>query len=183
MKLVTFNCKNILTSKIVLDEFYDKVKADVLLIQEHWLFDCYLHKLNEICDSYTGIGKAVDTNNPILPVQIPRGYGGTAVLWKREIDHLIKSLPDGGNRIQCVELKGQECLLIISIYMPCKGLSDNIEDFMDCVDQLNEIVTKYRATHKIIIGGDINEDISLGTLGRRGQYFVDFVKNNCLNIK
>ena len=57
------------------------------ILQEHWLFDCNLHKLKSICNHYTGCGKDVDTGDPILPVQMPRGYGGTAILWKHDIDH------------------------------------------------------------------------------------------------
>lgn len=68
-------------------------------------------------------------------------------------------LPDGGNRIQCAELKSSILLLLVSVYMPYKGLSDNIEDFQDCLDQLNEICQKYSSTHKLIIGGDFNEDL------------------------
>ena len=113
--------------------------ADVLLLQEHWLFGCNLRKLKSISNHYTGCGKAVDTGDPILPVQMPRGYGGTAILWKHDIDHLIQTLPDGGNRIQCVEVKGERPLLLISAYMPCRGLPDNVEDYNDCLDQLNEI--------------------------------------------
>ena len=58
---------------------------------------------------------------------------------KKNIDHLVKVCSEGGNRIQCIELNGEDRLLIISVYMPCKGLTDNIEDFRDCVDQLNEM--------------------------------------------
>ena len=35
--------------------------------------------------------------DPVLPVQMPRGYGGTAVLWQKKIDHLITPIIDGGN--------------------------------------------------------------------------------------
>ena len=45
-------------------------------------------------------GKAVGTNEPILPVQMPRGY----ILGKKDIGHPVKVLSDGGNRIQCIEL-------------------------------------------------------------------------------
>ena len=40
----------------------------------------------------------------IYPTQMPRGYGGVAVLWHSKIDHMVKPLDDGGERIQCVEL-------------------------------------------------------------------------------
>ncbi|MEW8548177.1 MAG: endonuclease/exonuclease/phosphatase family protein, partial [Candidatus Thiodiazotropha sp.] len=176
LTVVTFNCKNIATCELVLDELLNKEKVDILLLQEHWLFDCNLGRLNEISDAYMGQCKAVDTDDPILTTQMPRGYGGTAVLWKKQINHLVTALQDGGNRIQCVEVKGHEPILFVSVYMPCKGLSDNLEDFGDCVDQLNEIVLKYQATHKVIIGGDLNEDINAKPLSRRGQIFQDFVK-------
>ena len=57
---------------------------------------------------------------------MPRGYGGTAVLWQKGIDHLIVTLPDGGNRIQGVEIKGQDPLQLVSVvllfYVHCKHL-------------------------------------------------------------
>ena len=114
MRILTFNCKNIATSKIALKEFYENVGADILLLQENWLFDCYLHRLNEI-SQYNGTGKAIDTNDPILPIQMPRGYDGVAVLLKKDTDHLVNVFSDGGNRIQCVELSGKDRLLIISV--------------------------------------------------------------------
>jgi hypothetical protein len=35
----------------------------------------------------------VDINDPLLPVSLPRGYGGVAILWKKAIDHLVRTLP------------------------------------------------------------------------------------------
>ena len=43
----------------------------------------YIRKLNEISEIFNGVGKAVDTGNPILPIQMPRGYGGVGILWKK----------------------------------------------------------------------------------------------------
>ena len=64
--------------------------------------------------------KAVDMNNNIQPAQVPRGYDGVAILWKKQIDHLIKPLSDGGERIQCVEFIDNYTrpLLIVSVYLP-----------------------------------------------------------------
>ena len=47
----------------------------------------YLAHLNEISDLYVGRGKSVDTGDPILSVHMPLGYGGTAILWKKQIDY------------------------------------------------------------------------------------------------
>ena len=93
--------------------------------QKHWYFDCQLVSLEEVCETLTGAGKAVDTGNPISPE--PRGYG----------DHLVSKVPDGGNIIQCIELQTQQPTFIISMYMPCKGLHDNVDEFEDNLAQLH----------------------------------------------
>ena len=69
---MTYNCKNAETSKFAIDELSEL--ADIVLIQEHWYFDCQLGNLSAICDSMTGTGKVADTRDPILPVRMPIGY-------------------------------------------------------------------------------------------------------------
>ena len=51
--------------------------ADVILVQEHWYFDCQLDKLNSISDSLIGYGKGDDfnTRNKVLTAKLLRqGY-------------------------------------------------------------------------------------------------------------
>ena len=193
LRLLTFNCKNLVTSKLALQEFDDKVSADILLLQEHWLFDCYLYRLySEISDKYIGAGKAVDTYT--YTVKSQTNISGRARLsirmipfdlFKCHVD-LEESLYYGRKTfgesnyagLQSYPMYWTDCSLIISVYIPYKGLTDNVEDFRDCVDQLYEIVSKYKSTRGIFIGGDINEELSVITPGRRGQYFLDFVKKN-----
>ena len=156
---------------------------DVVLVQEHWYFDCQLDKISTVSDRYIGCGKAVDTGNPILPVQMPRGYGGVAVLWRKELDHLVVKLPDGGNRIQCIALHGKKPLLLVSVYMPCKGLKGNEEEYKDCLAQLGEICLKYSSSHMVMIGGDFNEDIYSGGKGERRVCLQNFMKDCSLDTQ
>ena len=65
-RIVTYNCKNMETTIRAIDEL--SKTTDVLLIQEHWYFDCQQNKLCDINNNMTGKGKVVDTNDPILPV-------------------------------------------------------------------------------------------------------------------
>ncbi|CAG2194880.1 unnamed protein product [Mytilus edulis] len=46
-------------------------------LEEHWLFHCQLKMLNDILLDYKGVGKAVDSSDPITPWRMPRGYGST----------------------------------------------------------------------------------------------------------
>ena len=105
-----------------------------------------------ILEDLNGAGKAVDSGDPITPVQMQRGYDGIGILWKKDIDHLVTELPDGGNTIQCVSIRAQKPILLISTYMPCKGVNDNYEAFLDCLDQLNKILIKYGDTHDVVLG-------------------------------
>ena len=63
--------------------------------------------------------------------------------------------------------------------MPCKGASDNYEAFSECLDQLNEIVSKYGNTHDVVLGGDFNEEISQGS-PRRSTLLSEFLSDHCL---
>jgi hypothetical protein len=38
------------------------------------------------------VGKGVDKYNPVLPKSMLRGYGGVAIIWRENIDHLIKNI-------------------------------------------------------------------------------------------
>jgi hypothetical protein len=69
-------------------------RMDICMIQEHWLFNCQIQLLNEIHENLNGIGKYVDDNDPLQPIQMPRGYGGTGILWKKELDHLINVIDE-----------------------------------------------------------------------------------------
>ena len=159
IKVVAYNCKNIKTSTPAITELLKQ--NDILLIQEHWLFQFQISQIGNMGNNINFEAKAVDKFNNIQPSQTPRGYGGVAVIWKKDIDHLVKPIPDGNERIQCIELidKFQKPLLIISVYLPTKGCHD-LEEFQDCVDQLYEISQKYGRSHDILIGGDFNEDIN-----------------------
>lgn len=90
---------------------------------------------------------------------MPRGYGGVAILWKKELDSLITSLKIGNERIQCVETEGNPNTLIVSLYLPCKSSNNHFSELCECIDLLHEILETYESTHHIIIGGDFNENI------------------------
>ena len=65
-------------------------------------------------------------------------------------------------------------LAVISVYLPAKGSKNHIE-YQDTIDQLYERYQTYKNTHKIIIGGDINEDLNELTGTKRNQYLRDFL--------
>ena len=87
---------------------------------------------------------------------------------------IIKHIPDGNERIQCVEFidNFNKPLLIISAYLPTNY---EVDVFKDCIDQLYEIFQKFKDTHDILIGGDLNEDLNKSSPDKRGKYIRTFI--------
>ncbi|VDI31296.1 Hypothetical predicted protein [Mytilus galloprovincialis] len=139
--------------------------------------------LNELNQEYIGIGKAVDSKDPIPPTHMPRGHGSVAIMWKKQLDSYITQLPDGNDCIQCIEFSGAEPLLIISVYLPCKGSSDSNEEFQECIDLLHEIYSKFKDTHNILLGGDLNENASQFSNSKRSKHLQEFMKEHNLLTK
>ena len=125
--------------------------------------------MDEIHENYKGIEKSVDSENQSVSSNNRRGYGGVAVMWSKEIDGYIKSKTEGGVRIQCKEIDISEPILIASVYLPTKADNDRYDEYSDCLDQLFEIVQTYQNTHRIIICGDLNEDIIKPNNSRRAK--------------
>ena len=95
---------------------------------------------------------------------------------------MIKPIYLGSERIQCVEIK-QSCnpsILLASVYLLAKGSKNHLTEYQEAIDQLYELHQKYNETHKIIIGGDINEDLNEPTSTKHNLYLRDFINECCL---
>jgi exonuclease III len=77
---------------------------DLILLQEHWLFQAQIGLLGEIETTIKYAGKGVDKYHSLPPTHQPRGYGGVAILWKNELDSQIKQLDEGNECIQCIDM-------------------------------------------------------------------------------
>jgi len=174
---VSYNCKNVKTSSPAIVELFRH--NDIVLIQEHWLFHFQINLLEQIHEDINAAGKGADMNNPIHPMQIPRGYGGVAILWKKHLDKFVKPLPDGGERIQCLEITNgvSRPVLLVSIYLPTKGYSNSLQSFQEVIDQLYEIIQKFQVTHDIILGGDVNEDLVNIQDRSRYEHMKEFIED------
>ena len=180
MNILTYNCKNITSSKHCIEELMKE--ADIILLQEHWLFNFEMRKLN-INPSFKTIGKAVDEENLIEPKERPRGYGGVAILWHERLHPRIKTILDGNSRVQALLLTLSESriILIVCCYMPTRGPRNSDCEYDDTIAQINHIIKKYKHTN-LIIGGDFNNDITTSVKSRRKLNLLNFLKENQLQL-
>jgi len=65
--------------------------------------------------------------------------------------------------------------------MPTSGDSKRTLEYQDTIDQIYEILQKYHSSHLIVIGGDLNEDLSTKPVNKRKGYLLDFINENNLH--
>jgi hypothetical protein len=115
---------------------------------------------------------------------MPRGYGGVAVIWRKEIDHIIRPLEDGSEKLQCIEIHGNKNsrLQVISVYLPAKESKNHVTEFQECIDEIYELIQKYGNIHKILIEGDLNEDLNNASGSKRNNYLQEFINEGQLKF-
>ena len=90
---------------------------DILCLQETWLLDRNIDKLNNMHPAYQPFGKSgVDVAERILPGRPP---GGVAIAWRQSLSHNIRVIDINNRRICAVrfELIAAKFILIICIYI------------------------------------------------------------------
>ena len=76
-------------------------------------------------------------------------------LWEDSKDRLVTPITDGSNRIQCIILKWDIVNILLCLCLYAKQMSER-----ECINQLDELATKYIVDIYIVIGGNFNEDIN-----------------------
>ncbi len=176
--LASFNVKDINANILAVKETLKHV--DILAVQEHWLYNFEQQKLQDIDKSFNYAAKSVDDDNMISPFQKPRGYGGVAMFWKKSLDNNITTMPDGSDRVICLELNtGTASFCLINGYLPCRGSYTN-ECYKDILDEIQEIILKYRDSHSIVIMGDLNASLTRKPPSPRDNLLIDFCRKNSI---
>lgn len=132
--------------------------CDILCLQEHWLLNYEKKLIAEIFPEFEHSIKCTDDKHPDLPMQRRRGSGGTAIIWRKSIDHLIEVIPDGSDRVLAAYISLSNLpLLIVNTYMPTMGCKD--PEYGETLDEVHELLTKYDDC-EIIWTGDLNADLT-----------------------
>ncbi|VDI16250.1 Hypothetical predicted protein [Mytilus galloprovincialis] len=90
-------------------------------------------------------------------------------------------MPDGNSRIQVITINSSPiATCLINAYMPSAQSSGDIE-YKDTLDQISEIMDKYRETYQIILCGDMNASLHRDNR-KRDTVFGEFKNINNLHI-
>ena len=146
---------------------------DFLFLSEHGLYNCELWKLSSLDQNKECFSKSSKTLNDINFGKLP-GNGGCAFLWRKNINIGVKPLPHiGTDRIIVIELSlthGSK-MYVIGVYIPyygCKIANPEYE-----MNVLEDIILEYKHKGSVMVVGDTNSHINLGTLRSWGATSIN----------
>ena len=156
IKLATLNIENVTSNYAYLQDLLKF--CDIVCIQEHWLHRFEVGVLEKIIPDHHFAIKCYDDTNHISNSHRPaRGRAGIATIWNKKLSHCMEELPDGSTRVQVCQLHTQNGFVtIINTYMPTEGTHDSENTYDDVLDEVHDIMQKYKSSSSIIWAGDLN---------------------------
>ena len=135
--------------------------CEVLFVQEHWLNDDGLRRLQSDMEEVIIHGKSGMIDNELL---LGRPYGGVGIIVKRTLVCSINPVNVDNSRIfACtIKLNGGPSLLLVNVYMPWEDHSLNFQnEFLNVLHNVDFIMSQFRdVVDGTIIGGDLNVDLT-----------------------
>ena len=124
-RLCTFNCRSLKNSLFDVQQLCKNF--DIIFLQEHWLLPFELDMLSNIDNGFLAFGvSAVDISAGVVR---GRPYGGTAVLYRKQLAKVIDIVDCDEPRLCAVNIK--TCngpVLFVNVYMPTDARDDNSFD-------------------------------------------------------
>lgn len=158
--LASYNCAGLSQAKtdFIRNVCFKQLKCNICFLQEHWLHRTELSKLS-IGGKFEYYGSSGMSDSEILR---GRPYGGTGILWTKQLSKCIKPLECDCKRITAIEVKLSNIVIcLVNVYMPTDQFNARVdEEFEDTLNYLNAIAAQYSF---VIIGGDLNCDLSRNT--------------------
>ena len=164
-------------------------ESDFLIVNEHGLFPCELHKLRNFHRDFKCLPKS-SKHNIDARFGDEKGIGGCALFWHKRLHCRIRPMPNvGGDRFCVVQLTtDHKTYAIIGMYLPhqtCK-----IDDFYVELASLRTMCTEYISKgYGVICIGDTNCHIGLteffrsfGTSTKHGKDFQLSMSSCNMNI-
>ena len=131
--------------------------ADIVFIQEHWLYPSNLHLLDKICTDFvcfssSAVGELVDKG-----ATIGRPFGGVAVLVRAKVATSCQ-LICASKRFIIVQYGD---MLFVNVYMPCKSVRNYCEEYCDTLASITDRISHCHFS-SLVCGGDFNYDFVKG---------------------
>jgi len=152
-------------------------RSDLVLLQEHWLLPFELACLNNIHKDFLFAGNfAVYVSKTVL---VGRPYGGTAILYRKELTECVSIVETFDSRITANTFTSTiGPVLLACVYMPSdNGDFESHEAYISTSCKLKALYEELDIAH-IIIAGDFNCQAG----SRFYNTFFNFAQDNNLEL-
>ena len=146
--------------------------ADIIFIQEHWLYPFNLNLLHDVCPDFVCYSSSAMRDAVDAGIVVGRPFGGVAILVRSSIAVNCRLICEA-DRYIAVRLFDS---VVVDVYMPCKSVSDYVEVYCETLAQISETISNYM--HCPIVCGVFNFDFNAG--GPLLSYITEFTDGHKL---
>ena len=151
--------------------------CDILCLQEHWMMSFEKHELDNISDTHIVMAKSVDEGkDDRINFMNIRGYGGVAIYWRKDINHAIQVKQDGNITIHAQP----KSICLINACLSSENKEAD-EQYKDTLEQISEIIQKFKDTHNMLICGNMNASLHRDNRTKDMNY-KHFISENDLQM-
>ena len=146
---MSFNCRGWHNGKSTVTYLLDS--HDICLIQEHWLFDDHLNKLNFNPD-FLSVGVS-GMDSSVLLRGLP--FGGCAILFRKSLLGSVTMLSTNAKRFCAIRLSDQSghIILLVCVYLPTDyGTPSSHDEFLLVLGELEGFICSQSFDSLLIIG-------------------------------
>ena len=151
--LVTYNCRPVKSSVNEIRQLCDKY--DIVMLQEHWLLPHDIGYLSMFHPEFLSVAKsAVNVTDNVL---IGRPYGGTAIMYRKDIARNMVIVDSTDPRVCAVKIL-TNCgpVLLVCVYLPVDvGDAECLESYIATCAYVTALCAECDAT-QYVIAGDFN---------------------------
>lgn len=168
LEIVTYNLHGFNQGSSLLHSMCER-NSNIIFIQEHWLYQTELSKLDLINDNYTCIATSAMDNTIGNGIRFGRPFGGVGILIQKDCLSNFKCIAKR-DRFICISIGN---ITLVNVYLPVNtGDSDYIENLL-CILQDIRTVLCENNSGLTIFGGDFNIDFKNDSKGK--QLICDFI--------
>lgn len=154
LRITAWNMRGFVSSKSYLYNL--TMNNDVIVLNEHHLYDCDLHKLDTVNDNFTCFARCSTDLDVFNYGKIP-GHCGIAIMWRKCLSNIIRPLPKiGSDRVCAIEVCAPkaEKLYIIGVYLPHRN--SKIGCFETEVSVIEQVIMSEAVNGHCVVIGDWN---------------------------
>lgn len=187
LKILSYNSWGAMSSSRYISELL--VECDILCIQEHHLYPENIAFLSTISTDFKCDALVDKDNSNIFDIFSRKRKGGVAIMWHKNIDHIVSkvNLDQDIDRINGIKIqeKGNIPVYLFNVYMP--STNSDIQEYIAMIRILQGLYDYYSQYGMVIIAGDMNGQLGpeygprAGTSqSERGRYLMEFIQSNFL---